>query len=46
MAGSVPTPAEAAALASTLPLEAVRTAQAGLLADLDALTDVIYADKF
>jgi alkylation response protein AidB-like acyl-CoA dehydrogenase len=46
VAGSVATSAEASALAATLPLDAVRTAQAGLLADLDALTDVIYADKF
>jgi alkylation response protein AidB-like acyl-CoA dehydrogenase len=37
--------AQAAALAATLPLDAVRAAQAGLLADLDSLTDVIYAGR-
>jgi acyl-CoA dehydrogenase len=37
--------AEAAALAATLPLDAVRAAQVGLLADLNALTDVIYTGK-
>jgi len=37
--------AEATALAATLPLDAVRSAQAGLLADLNSLTDVIYAGK-
>ena len=38
--------AEAATLAARLPLDAVRTAQAGLLADLDTLTGVIYAGRF
>jgi alkylation response protein AidB-like acyl-CoA dehydrogenase len=33
------------ALASALPLDAIRAAQAGLLADLDALGAVVYADK-
>ena len=37
---------QASALGARLPLDAVRAAQAGLIADLDALTDVIYADKF
>jgi alkylation response protein AidB-like acyl-CoA dehydrogenase len=47
VAGSVDTgAADAAALAATLPLDAVRAGQAGLLADLDLLTTVIYADKF
>ena len=36
---------QASALGARLPLDAVRAAQAGLIADLDALTDVIYADK-
>jgi alkylation response protein AidB-like acyl-CoA dehydrogenase len=34
-----------AALAAALPLDAVRAAQAGLLADLDTLTDTIYAGR-
>jgi alkylation response protein AidB-like acyl-CoA dehydrogenase len=38
--------AEAAALAGTLPLDAVRAAQVGLLADLDAMTAVIYDGLF
>ena len=37
---------EAAALAAALPLDAVRAAQSGLLADLNAMTDVIYAGLF
>jgi alkylation response protein AidB-like acyl-CoA dehydrogenase len=38
-------PGQAATLAATLPLDGVRAAQSGLLADLDSFTDVIYADK-
>lgn len=46
VAGSVEGGAAAAsALASTLPLDAVRAAQAGLLADMSSLGDVIYAGK-
>jgi alkylation response protein AidB-like acyl-CoA dehydrogenase len=37
--------AEATALASTLPLDAVRIAQAGLAADYEALHAVVYAGK-
>jgi len=37
--------AEAVALGAKLPLDAVRAAQAGLVADLDTLTDMIYAGK-
>ena len=35
-------PAPSAALVAALPLDAVRAAQAGLLADMDAVADVIY----
>jgi acyl-CoA dehydrogenase len=35
-------PATSAALAGTLPFDAVRTAQAGLIADMNAVADVIY----
>jgi hypothetical protein len=34
--------ATSAALAAALPFDAVRTAQAGLIADMDAVADVIY----
>ena len=37
--------AQAAALAAALPLDAVRAAQSGLLADYDALHRVVYAGK-
>jgi alkylation response protein AidB-like acyl-CoA dehydrogenase len=37
--------ADAAALAAALPLDAVRAAQAGLLADLSTLTGTIYAGR-
>ena len=36
-------PGASVALAAALPLEAVRAAQAGLLADMDALATAIYA---
>ena len=35
-------PATSAALAATVPFDAVRTAQAGLIADMNAVADVIY----
>ena len=42
VSGAANDPAAAGRLAAGLPLDQVRAAQAGLLADMDAVADVLY----